>query len=195
MRAEPRAEFYAQMDAANVDLKAFTEDFYHKLCLAELAPVLETLVWLKRETAVWLEVTTLLIPGYNDSEREIGELCQWFGEQLGPAVPLHFTAFHPDFKLRDVPPTPWNTLRRARRQARELGLRHVFTGNVQDTEGQSTYCPSCGQLLIERDRYELGEWNLDAQGRCRSCHTPLAGHFDARPGDWGGRRQLVRVAP
>jgi pyruvate formate lyase activating enzyme len=191
---EARPEFYAHMDAANVDLKAFTEQFYHKLCFAELQAVLDTLVWLKRETRVWFEVTTLLIPGHNDSEEEVGRLCDWFAQNLGPEVPLHFTAFHPDFKMLDVPHTQAATLTRARQQARAAGLRHVYTGNVHDPSGQSTYCASCGRLLIERDWYELGQWNLDAQGCCRFCGARLAGYYKAEPGHWGARRRRVFMA-
>jgi pyruvate formate lyase activating enzyme len=190
---EPRAEFYAQMDAANVDLKAFTDTFYRKLCFAELAPVLDTLRWLKLETRVWLEVTTLLIPGENDSEREIAQLCEWFRENLGEEVPLHFTAFHPDFKLIGVPPTPAAALRRARKQAQQAGLRHVYTGNVHDAEGQSTYCGGCGRLLIERSGYELGAWNLSRTGGCKACGARLAGHFGPQPGRWGSRRQKILI--
>jgi pyruvate formate lyase activating enzyme len=193
IRPEPRADFYAHMDAANVDLKGFTDQFYRKLCFAELGPVLDTLRWLKRETRVWFEVTTLLIPGQNDSEDEIARLCDWFVENLGTEVPLHFTAFHPDFKLRDLPPTSVATVRRARQQALKAGLRHVYTGNVHDPQGQSTYCGQCGELLIERDWYALGAWNLDAAGRCQHCGTALAGHFDATPGNWGPRRQPVVI--
>jgi pyruvate formate lyase activating enzyme len=191
MHAEPRREFYAVMDAVNVDLKAFTEAFYHRQCFARLAPVLDTLQWIKEETRVWLEVTTLLIPGHNDSEREIHNLCDWFLRHLGPDVPLHFTAFHPDYRMRDVPSTPFETLARARRQARAAGLHHVYTGNVDDVRGQSTYCAVCGELLIERDRYRLGHWHLDDHGRCRTCLAPLPGHFDAHPGTWGARRQRL----
>jgi pyruvate formate lyase activating enzyme len=190
---EPRAEFYAHMDAANVDLKAFTDLFYQKLCFAELTPVLDTLRWLKRATKVWFEVTTLLIPGHNDSEREVAQLCDWLRENLGGEVPLHFTAFHPDFKLINISATPAATLRRAREQARKAGLRHVYTGNVHDAEGQSTYCAACGVLLIERDWYRLGTWNLNDQGGCRFCGTPLAGQFDPRPGGWGARRERIKV--
>ncbi|MCC9076749.1 AmmeMemoRadiSam system radical SAM enzyme [Litorilinea aerophila] len=188
---EARRDFYAVMDAANVDLKAFTEDFYHKLCFAHLQPVLDTLIWLVHETDVWVEVTTLLIPGHNDSEAEIARLCDWFVEHLGPDVPLHFTAFHPDFKMMDVPHTPAATLRRARQQALAAGLHHVYTGNVWDREGQSTYCAGCGRLLIERNWYHLGAWNLDEQGCCRFCGTRLAGHFEARPEQWGPRRERL----
>ncbi len=190
---EPRTEFYAHMDAANVDLKAFTDVFYQKLCFAELAPVLDTLHWLKQETKVWFEVTTLLIPGHNDSELEIAQLCEWFRENLGQDVPLHFTAFHPDFKLIGLPPTPAATLRRAREQARQAGLHYVYTGNVHDAEGQSTYCTACGKLLIERDWYHLGTWNLNDQGGCKACGTLLAGCFDPEPGRWGSRRERIKV--
>ncbi len=189
----PRTEFYAHMDAANVDLKGFTDRFYQKLCFAALDPVLDTLRWLKHETKVWFEVTTLLIPGHNDSEDEIARLCEWFRENLGPDVPLHFTAFHPDFKMMDVPRTPPATLRRARAQARKAGLHHVYTGNVHDAEGQSTYCAACHELLIERDWYRLGAWNLTDHGACRSCGSPLAGQFSPDPGGWGPRRQRVLI--
>lgn len=190
---EARRDFYAHMDAANVDLKAFTDQFYHKLCFAELAPVLDTLCWLRRETQVWFEVTTLLIPGQNDSEDEVAKLSDWFMKNLGPEVPLHFTAFHPDFKMTDLLATPASTLKRARRQALAAGLHHVYTGNVHDPTGQSTRCSSCGEVMIERDGYDLGRWNLDAQGRCRSCGTALAGRFAAKPGQWGSKRQRLVI--
>ena len=193
MNPEPRKEFYAHIDAANIDLKAFTEQFYHRLCFGELSAVLDTLVWLKHETNVWLEVTTLLIPGHNDSEKEVGELCAWFVKNLGSNVPLHFSAFHPDFKMLGVPPTPPATLTRARRQALDAGIHHVFTGNVNDAEGQSTYCAACGELLIERDWYRLGRWNLDGKGCCRFCGARLPGHFDLEPGRWGARRRPVFI--
>jgi pyruvate formate lyase activating enzyme len=186
-----RAAFFRHVDAANVDLKAFTDRFYRKLCFAALEPVKQTLVWLRRETDVWLEVTTLLIPGENDSEAEIDALCGWFVEALGPEVPLHFTAFHPDFKLTEHGRTPPQTVARARQQALRHGLRHVYTGNVHDAQGQSSYCSGCGAQVIERDWYAIGRWSLDAHGACSSCGTPLAGRFDARPGAWG--RQRLRV--
>jgi len=189
---EARPEFYEAMDAANVDLKAFTEQFYHKLCFAHLEPVLDTLIWLKRETQVWFEVTTLLIPGHNDSEAEIDKLSAWFMDNLGPEVPLHFTAFHPDFKMLDVPPTPAATLTRARKQALAHGLKHVYTGNVHDSEGGSTYCVGCGALLIERDWYNLGRWRIK-DGACGACGRPVAGRFAGPPGDWGRRRMRVVV--
>jgi pyruvate formate lyase activating enzyme len=188
-----RREFFAACDAVNVDLKAFTERFYHKLCFAHLEPVLDTLSWIHRETNVWLEVTTLLIPGENDSEAEIDELCTWFARELGPDVPLHFSAFHPDFQLRDRPPTPARTLTRAREQARAHGLRYVYTGNVHDPAGQTTWCPGCGIALIERDWYALGAWRLDDGGCCRSCGFAVAGRFSGNPGTWGRRRLRVSV--
>jgi len=183
-----RAAFYKPMDAANVDLKAFSEGFYKKLCFAELQPVLDTLVWLKQETRVWFEVTTLLIPQHNDSEAEVERLCSWFLENLGAETPLHFTAFHPDFKLTSVPPTPPGTLTRARDQALTIGLKHVYTGNVHDVAGQSTYCAACGERLIRRDGYALSDYQLTETGACRFCDHQLSGHFAASPGHWGARR-------
>jgi pyruvate formate lyase activating enzyme len=142
---EARRDFYAVMDAANVDLKAFTDDFYVHQCGAHLAPVLDTLAWLHHETDVWVEITTLLIPGLNDSDAELTALAKWVATEMGPDVPLHFTAFHPDYKLDQLPPTPPATLSRARRIARDAGLHYVYTGNVHDPEGGTTYCPGCGQ--------------------------------------------------
>jgi pyruvate formate lyase activating enzyme len=193
MTAEPRVEFYRHMDAANVDLKAFSEAFYAKICAGHLAPVLDTLVYLKRETGVWLEVTTLLIPGENDSDRELDRMTLWAREELGPDVPWHFTAFHPDWKMRDRPPTPAATLTRARRIAMANGLLYVYTGNVHDQDGGSTYCHGCGDRLIGRDWYVLTAWNLTVDGRCPRCGTGLPGVFAARPGTWGARRLPVRL--
>jgi pyruvate formate lyase activating enzyme len=190
---EPRREFYQYMDAANVDLKAFTEDFYYKVTGGHLQPVLDTLVYLKRETKVWFEITTLLIPGLNDSDQEIDDMTRWVVRELGPDVPIHFTAFHPDWKMLDRPPTPPETLTRARGIALRNGVRYAYTGNVRDPAGQSTWCHHCGKRLIERDGYELGEWNLTADGRCRFCNTPCAGVFEASPRDWGSRRRPVRL--
>ena len=191
---EPRAEFYRHMDAANVDLKAFTERFYKKLCSGHLDAVLETLVYLKHETDVWFEITTLLIPGENDSDAEIEELTQWVIENLGPDVPLHFTAFHPDWKMRDTAHTPPVTLSRARQIALKNGIRYPYTGNVHDAGGGSTYCHGCDRRLIERDWYRLGAWALDGESRCRNCGAPCAGVFDGPPGAWGARRLPVRLA-
>jgi len=189
---EARGDFFAPIDAANVDLKAFSERFYRKLCSAELAPVLDTLRWLVHETSVWVEITTLVIPGENDSDAEIRELARFVTRELRPDVPLHLSAFHPDYRMQDVPRTPAATLARARALAKDEGVHHVYTGNVHDEAGQSTYCASCGALLIGRDWYRLGAWNLDAGGRCR-CGASLAGVFEARPGTWGPRR--LRVTP
>jgi pyruvate formate lyase activating enzyme len=192
---EPRIEFFRYMDAANIDLKGFTEGFYRNLCSASLKPVLDTLEYLKHETDVWFEITTLLIPGENDSPAEIEALSRWVMDHLGPDVPLHFTAFHPDWKMMGKPPTPPATLHQARRIASEMGLRYVFTGNIHDPEGQSTYCHQCNELLIGRDWYDLLAWNLDPAGRCLHCGTACAGVFDGTPGSWGRRRQMVRIAP
>jgi pyruvate formate lyase activating enzyme len=188
-----REDLFAHMDAANVDLKGFTEGFYAKTCAGHLEPVLETLEYLVHETDVWVEVTTLLIPGLNDSDDEIDAETRWFAERLGSDVPLHFTAFHPDWKMRDRPHTPSATLTRAREIGLANGLRYVYTGNVHDRGGQSTYCHACGALLVERDWYELGAWNL-ADGRCARCGEPCAGVFEQRPGTWGSRRLPVRIA-
>ncbi len=187
-----REEFFDHIDAVNVDLKAFTEDFYRKLCFAHLAPVLDTLAWLVHETSVWTEVTTLLIPGHNDGEAEIDRLTDWFAETLGPDVPLHFSAFHPDFKMMDVPRTPADTLRRAREMARSKGLRYVYTGNVHDKAGDATHCPGCQKAVIERDWYELLAWHLEGD-RCTYCGTQVSGVFEPTPGSWGARRQPLHV--
>jgi pyruvate formate lyase activating enzyme len=176
-----------------VDLKGFTDHFYNKLCFAELNPVLDTLKWLRHETKVWFEVTTLLIPTENDGDEELDRASDWFAANLGPDVPWHFTAFHPDFKLLDHPHTPSQTLTRARDIARSKGLRYVYTGNVHDSRGSSTYCPSCGELLIERDWYELGEWHL-LGNRCGTCGTEIPGHFENQPGRWGAKRVPVRLS-
>ncbi len=191
----PRAEFYRHIDAANIDLKGFTEGFYKRLCTGALGPVLETLEYLKHETRVWLEITTLLIPGENDSPAEVEALSTWMVEHLGPDVPLHFTAFHPDWKMLERPPTPAATLKAARSIARGVGLRYVYTGNIHDEATQSTYCHACDSRLIGRDWYEITSWNLDHEGRCKSCGTPCVGVFDELPGNWGRRRQPLFVNP
>ncbi len=188
---EPRAEFYHYMDAANVDLKAFTEQFYEKICSGKLQPVLDTLKYLKHETKVWFEITTLLIPGLNDSEKEIEEETQWIMQNLGPDVPLHFTAFHPDYRMMDIPPTPPSSLNRARDIANKNGLHYVYTGNIHDHSGSSTYCPHCKKILIGRDWYVLSEWNLTPDGKCKFCQTKIPGVFQAGPGTWGNKRMPV----
>jgi pyruvate formate lyase activating enzyme len=188
---EPRVELYRAMDAANVDLKAFTERFYKKISGGSLRPVLDTLTYLQHETDVWFEITNLLIPGENDSDGEIDEMTHWVVENLGPDVPMHFTAFHPDWKMRDHPPTPPATLTRARQIAIRNGVRYAYTGNVHDQAGGSTYCHHCGEVLIGRDWYLLSTWNLTDDGHCRFCGACCPGVFEGRPGTWGPRRQPV----
>jgi pyruvate formate lyase activating enzyme len=195
IHAEPRRAFFEVMDAANVDLKAFTDDFYFKLTGAHLQPVLDTLTYLMRETACWTEITTLLIPGKNDSDDELRRMCAWIAAELGPQVPLHFTAFHPDYKLDDVPATPGTTLMRARRIAQEEGLKHVYTGNVHDTEGGTTFCPECHAALIVRDWHRILRYDVTDDGRCPHCTSPLAGRFEHFEGSFGSRRISVRLAP
>jgi len=189
----PRIEFFAAMDAANVDLKAFSERFYRKICGGQLAPVLETLEYIRHETDTWLEITTLLIPGENDSDEELHALTEWVMDRLGPDVPLHFTAFHPDWKMRDIGRTPAQTLTRARDIALAIGLHFAYTGNVHDNLGSSTWCPNCSALLIERDWYVLGHWGLSRDGNCASCGYALPGRFLDRPGEFGARRIPVEL--
>ncbi len=189
----PRREFFSVIDAANIDLKSFSEDFYKRLCGGRLQVVLDTLLYLAHETEVWFEITTLLIPGENDSDREIDQLSSWVRDNLGTDVPLHFSAFYPAFKMMDHQPTPAATLTRAREIALDSGLHHVFTGNVNDEQGQSTYCSACDALLIGRDWYQLTAWNLDSHGACTQCGQICPGRFDAKPGNWGNARQPVRL--
>jgi pyruvate formate lyase activating enzyme len=193
MHAAARREFYAKMDAANVDLKAFTDDFYFKLTSAHLQPVLDTLVYLRHETRVWLEITTLLIPGHNDSDQELGAMCQWLIKELGADVPLHFSAFHPDYKMLGVPATPLATLVRARNIALKEGLHFVYTGNVHHIEGDTTLCPGCHSALIERDWYQIKQYRLTPGGACPDCGLAVAGHFDKQAGDFGSRRIPISI--
>jgi len=190
---EPRRDFYSKLDALNVDLKAFSEDFYKKLCSASLEVVKETLCYIAHETNCWLEITTLIIPGQNDSDAELTALCEWVAAHVGTGVPLHFSAFHPDFRMRDVPPTPRATLVRAREIALRVGLEHVYTGNVHDKEGDTTFCAACGESLIVRDWYEIMEYNLDAEGRCPSCSRAAPGRFAAAAGRFGRRRLPISI--
>ena len=190
---EPRRQLFEVVDAANIDLKAFDQDFYRHVAAADLDPVLDTLRYLRHETDVWLELTTLLIPGHNDSDDELDRMTTWIAEELGTDVPLHLSAFHPSFRMMDVPATPPATLTRARRIAMGNGLVHVYTGNVHDRDGDTTTCTGCGAAVIERDWYELQGWGLTGDGRCRSCDTQLVGVFDGPPGEWGRRRQPVRL--
>lgn len=189
----PRREFFQHMDAANIDLKAFTESFYKKICGGELANVLETLQYIVHETDVWLELTTLIIPGENDSDTELDAMTAWVVENLGPDVPMHFSAFHPDWKMQDIPATPPETLTNARQIAMKNGVHYAYTGNVHDRAGGSTFCPSCRELIIERDWYQLGFWGLNEQGCCHVCGESIAGVFEATPGDWGSRRVPVKL--
>ena len=193
MHAAPRAQFYARMDAANVDLKAFTEDFYFKITGSHLNAVLDTLVYLRHETQVWFEITTLLIPGANDSSTEIEALSGWVMKELGPEVPLHFTAFHPDYKMRDRPATPPETLTRAREIAMAHGLRYVYTGNVHDAEGGSTVCPQCANVLVVRDWHNILNYRINEDGNCLECGGAIAGRFQKFTKPFGSRRVPVRL--
>ncbi len=193
IHAEPRREFYSKLDAANVDLKAFTDEFYFKLTGAHLAPVLDTLRYIKHETNTWLEITTLLIPGKNDSEVELTAMTQWIAKELGPDVPLHFSAFHPDYKMIDIPATPAQTLSRARAIALQAGLHYVYTGNVHDTDGGTTYCPSCRAPLIVRDWYRIEDYRLTPGGHCPNCQTQIAGHFEKFTRQFGNRRIPIAI--
>ncbi len=189
----PRREFFQHMDATNIDLKAFTESFYKKICGGELKNVLETLQYIAHETDVWLELTTLIIPGENDSDTELDAMTAWVVENLGPDVPMHFSAFHPDWKMQDIPATPSETLTKARKIAMQNGVHYAYTGNIHDRVGGSTFCPSCRELIIERDWYRLGSWGLNEQGCCHTCGESIAGVFEATPGDWGSRRVPIKL--
>jgi pyruvate formate lyase activating enzyme len=190
---QPRAEFYRWMQAANIDLKAFSERFYHKITGGHLAPVLDTLQYICHETSVWLEITTLIIPGENDAREELEAMTQWVVEHLGKNVPMHFSAFHPDWKMRDKPHTTRQSLLLAREIALNNGVRYVYVGNVHAKLAASTYCHACGELLIGRDRYTLHDWNLDEGGRCDHCGEKCAGHFSPKPAQWGAKRVAVRM--
>jgi pyruvate formate lyase activating enzyme len=190
----PRREFYAKMDAANIDLKGFTDEFYVKLTSAHLQPVLDTLAYVHHDTDCWLEITTLLIPGYNDSDAELTALSKWVMQELGPDVPLHFSAFHPDWKMADVSPTPPATLTRARRIALDAGLHHVYTGNVHDIGGGTTFCAACHTPLIVRDWYQINEYHVTENGTCPQCKAALAGHFGRFEKQFGRQRIPVNVA-
>jgi pyruvate formate lyase activating enzyme len=194
IHAAPRREFYAKMDAANVDLKGFTDEFYWKICGGHLQPVLDTLVYLVKETQVWTEITTLLIPGKNDSDEELKAECKWIRQNLGPDVPLHFTAFHPDWKMTDVERTPPATLTRAREVAQLAGLNYVYTGNVHDEVGGSTYCPGCEKVVVRRDWYDIRGYHVSPGGTCDFCGTRIAGRFQKFTKAFGPKRIPVRLA-
>jgi len=189
----PRLDLYAHMDAANIDLKGFTEDFYQKVTGSHIEPVLETIFYIHQETEVWLELTTLLIPGLNDSSAEIEAMTEWVVDNIGPDVPMHFTAFHPDWKMRDLPPTSPDSLTRAREIALKNGVHYAYTGNVHDLEGGSTYCAECGRKVIDRDWYVIRDYSLTDRGVCRFCGAQCAGVFDGPCGDWGARRQPIKM--
>ena len=191
---EPRRVFYEHMDAANIDLKGFSEEFYHRICGAQLAKVLDTIEYVATRTSTWVELTTLVIPGHNDSDEELGAMTRWVVEHCGTDVPMHFSAFHPDWKMRDVPATPAATLTRAREIAVANGVRHAYTGNVHDRAGDATTCPGCGRVVVQRDWYEIRSYELDDSGHCRHCGTRMAGVFDGPAGRWGRQRLPVRIA-
>ncbi len=190
---EPREEFFHHMDAANVDLKAFTEDFYWNITKGHLKHALETLEYIKLDCDTWIELTTLVIPGENEGDSEFDEMRGWVVEHLGPDVPMHFSVFHPDYRMMDKHHTPPETLSRARRIALKNGVHHAYIGNVRDRGRASTYCHNCRALLIGRDRYVLSAWHLDEADACRQCGTPLAGRFERQPDSWGARRLPVRM--
>ncbi|MFW5845253.1 MAG: AmmeMemoRadiSam system radical SAM enzyme [Planctomycetota bacterium] len=192
IQGQARQDLFSVMDAANVDLKAFSDGFYRKLCGIPLASVLDTLRYLAHDTTVHLEITTLLIPGLNDSDHELRQLCSFVRDELGPEVPQHFSAFHPSGRMRNTEATPPATLHRARDIAREMGLHYVYVGNIQDPDATTTWCPACGTAVIERDWYEICSWRLHA-GRCRHCHSPIAGRFEEHPGDWGRKRLPISI--
>jgi len=188
-----RPDFFSKIDASNVDLKAFSDAFYYKLTGSHLQPVLDTLIYLKHETNVWLEITTLLIPGKNDSDEEITAMCKWIHKELGPNIPLHFSAFHPDHKMRDIPATQPATLIRAREIGLKQGLNYVYTGNVHNQEGDTTFCPECHTLLIERDWYQIKQYCLTKKGHCPDCGSTITGRFDEKAENFGARRIPVTM--
>ncbi len=193
IHAQPRADFYSKMDAANVDLKAFTDAFYVKQTGAHLQPVLDTLKYLRQETKVWVEITTLLIPAYNDSAHEIGKMSEWLAKELGEDCPLHFTAFHPDYKMTAIPATPSAKLTEARQIAHSAGLLHVYTGNVHDLSGGTTLCANCHAPLIVRDWYQIRDYAVTESGKCLTCGTQLAGHFEKFTGQFGRKRVPIKI--
>ena len=192
VEARPRAELFGAMDAINIDLKGFTQEYYRSVCGGSLAAVLESIEWAVHESSAWVELTTLIVPGHNDSDAELDRLTRWVADHCGPHVPMHFSAFHPDWKMLDCPPTPPETLTRARQIAQSNGIRYAYTGNVHDAEGDTTFCPGCNAAVIERDWYEVLSFDL-IEGRCRTCGTDIAGVFEAVPGSWGRRRLPVRL--
>ncbi len=187
-----RAGFFEYMDAANIDLKGFSEGFYRELCAGSLQPVLDTLEYLVHETKVWTEITTLLIPGENDTPDELHALTSWIAEKLGPDVPLHFSAFHPDYRFTQRPPTSHQSLKQARGIALKNGLNYVYLGNVRDLENAATYCSHCGKTLITRVGYELKEWQVNEKGCCNYCGSKIPGVFEDQPGNWGNQYRRIK---
>jgi len=187
---EARKIFFKHIDAANIDLKAFSQTFYKKICMANLEPILETLLYLKHETDVWFELTNLIIPQNNDNHKELDEMTKWIAKHLGPDIPLHFTAFHPDYKMMDIPKTEATSLLEAYNIAKQNGLHYVYTGNIYDSKTGSTYCPSCKKCIIERNWYELGNYHI-TNGCCKFCNTKIAGKFSDKAGEWGRKRIAV----
>ena len=194
---DPRKEFFSYMDAANVDLKGFTETFYKTLCTARLESVLDTLKYLKHDTGVWIELTDLLIPGENDSPREIERMSKWIVKNLGSEVPIHFTAFHPDYKMLEKSRTPPSTLLMARKIALHEGIKYVYTGNIHHKQTASTWCHNCGELVIGRDWHQLLGWHIKVRGdgvaSCKSCGEHIPGVFEKKPGNWGRKRVPIRI--
>jgi len=187
-----RPAFFHAMDAANVDLKGFTDEFYERITYSKLQPILETLKWLKHESDVWFEITNLIIPSLNDSPDELRQMCDWILESVGPDVPVHFSAFHPDFRMIDKPRTPAETLFRAHEIAGQCGLNYAYVGNIDHAARQTTWCPKCRAKVIERRVYEVTHWALK-DSCCTTCGTRIPGHFDDQPGHWGSRRQPIRI--
>lgn len=189
---QARGEFFSHLDATNIDLKAFTQHFYRKLCFADLQDVLDTIKYVHDETNVWMEITNLVIPQNNDDIEEFKRMSQWILDNVGDQVPVHFSAFHPDYKMMNLPRTPTHTLTKARNVARQMGLKYVYTGNVHDQDGDTTYCGGCGTELIVRDWYDLKSYKMN-MNKCSKCSYVIPGHFDPKPGDWGKKRVRVKM--
>lgn len=189
---QARGEFFSHLDATNIDLKAFTQHFYRKLCFADLQDVLDTIKYVHEETSVHMEITNLVIPQNNDDLEEFKRMSQWILDNVGDQVPVHFSAFHPDYKMLGLPRTPAVTLSRARNVARQLGLKYVYTGNVHDQDGDTTYCGGCGTELIVRDWYDLKSYKMN-MNKCSKCNHVISGYFDLKPGNWGKKRIRIKM--
>lgn len=189
---QARRDFYSVIDAVNIDLKAFTQQFYRKLCFADLHEVLDTIKYVHHETDTWMEITNLVIPQHNDNNDDIKRMCDWIVENLSDQVPVHFTAFHPDYKMLDLPRTSIRTLTTARNIAINAGLKYAYTGNVHDQPGDTTRCGNCGNMLIMRDWYQLKQYNMK-HDKCNKCDHVIPGCFDEQPGNWGNKRTKVKI--